>query len=186
MSEEHFTYVETMTDTLEEYVLSNQLYWKMTGVQYAGTIGGTLLRLRQLTAQPDSNTQRLTNVSTVFAERTEQWMSQVEKLVQREVKTRTNNFRNYLDDMVKNTSLVTEYPNRVIDRVVLEELKIFRAEAVSSQARQTLTVVDSRLKLMSESSSFVWDDSFRDAFPEAPYWMLYVQPTQARIESLIV
>lgn len=184
MSEDDLQYVEAMAKTLDDYVRSDQLFWKMAGVSMAGTIGGALLRFRRLggiATQP----ARLENAEVMFSQKAEQWIVQVEGRVVRELKMRIDNFGSYLDDCIQNSSLCSDYPSRVIHRVAIEELLLFKPKVAPEASLQKLRLVDERLKSISEAVPFVWSGALEGAFPQDPFWMLYLQPSPERIDALV-
>jgi hypothetical protein len=68
-----------------------------------------------------------------------------------------------------------EYPFEIRNRQRIEEiLKELGSDA--ADVKQQVQAVDQRIRSLTHSSGFVWDERLQSAFPNQPYWYLYTTP----------
>jgi len=170
-AEKDKAYVEASIPELEDYLLSDELYWPVTARGYTLprlTIGGILLAKARLEArgeQIDSLTAQLDEVRS-------KWRVAWETKAGREVQTRMRLWLNYLSDYRNNPeSNADAYPHEVRYRVMLHLL--MNELSASPSEQKELVQLDSLLRVNLISSDFIWETELQAGFPRKVYWYLY-------------
>jgi hypothetical protein len=176
---------ETMAQELEDYIIKDDLYRTISastpeGEQRLQMTGGDLLsRLHRLQAQrdqltPDQQT-RLAAVqkavdTTIYSLRT-----RFHERLQRETKARLDALNWYLSDLATDrTRARTEYPFEIRNRERIEGIVQELGADLSSDLSQNLSKIDQRIRTVTATSGFIWDERLKSAYPQNPYWYLYV------------
>lgn len=179
--------VQSMADELEPYLLSNEVYWQLSGRVSAGrralprlTIGGLRLALARLEAVEVRLTpeQRaiLRDARTRWQAARAKWAAAVERKAERELNSRLGLWRNFLEDCRDaRRQCAQEYPHQASMRVMIEWL--------SDEARQPtagkLQQLDARLRACFVSGPFIWASELEASFPAGRFWFLYGGISQA-------
>jgi hypothetical protein len=174
-------YLKAGLSQLEDYLLSNQLYWTLGASHPPGepiypqlTIGTLLLAIKRLQtrAGEGSGTEYFDELSELNKiER--QWNSAWIQKATREVHARMNLWRNYLDDYrISPADNYDRYAFEVSRRVVLELLQPYIDEA-SNKNNQLLTNLDAVLRINFMPGNFIWEKDIKQGFPRNNYWYLY-------------
>jgi len=170
-AEKDKTYVEAGIPELEDYLLSDELYWPITARGFTLprlTIGGILLakaRLEARNEQIDSMTARLEVVRS-------KWRAAWEAKAGREVQARMRLWGNYLSDYRQNPEGHADaYPHEVRYRVMLH-LLINELSAPPPEQKE-LVQLDSLLRVNLISSGFIWETELQAGFSRGVYWYLY-------------
>lgn len=176
-------YLQSGLDELESYLLSDELFWPVTGRppgKYTSffklTLGNLLLstqRLgayaqgRHLSAQENAEYTRLrTQVDTMQ----QKWQSAWRKKADLEYPSRFNQWVHTLGELKKEREKnAPYYPNEIRTRVLLDLLAPF---TIQSQ-RYEIEPLDAALKQMLRPAPFLWGEELAAGFPEATYWYLY-------------
>jgi len=180
------TYLRAAQHELENYLLSDELFWPM-GVSASAdqpsyprlTLGNLLLaqaRLRALekgghtTPAQRSELQRL---ERAIGATQSSWQVAWEGKATREFKSRFHQWANYLSEVEEAPERHgSYYPSEVRWRVLLELLR----DQVGREAPEEvglLPAADGRLRAVFASGDFVWDQALTAGFPESAYWYLY-------------
>lgn len=173
-------FARAMASGLKPYLLSDVLYWNLTGFSRLGTIGSLLLHLRKLDAL-DLSAQQIAQKNEIqvrTAQSLGKWRVQVEEKTTCEVQTRLDEWRSFLSECeIAPENCAPEYPVKVEHRTIIELLKPY---IVSAFAKETLPKLlqraDQRLKVISMRARFVWEESLKPSFPQQDFWWLYVLP----------
>lgn len=176
-------YVEQMSDTLDKYLVTDGMYWKLSQVPFAGTIGGTLLRRKRLRAT-DAFPEQLKQANTTFETKADELKSQFDDKLQREINLRLNNTAQFIQDCIANPLLCGDYPVWVKERVILELILVDYPNAATAAQIERSKQVDQQLRAISSLSGFRWEAQYEQAFKKERYWMLYIQPDPERIAAL--
>ena len=161
---------------LEAYLLSNELFWPLSGGQQLPrlTVGGMLLaglRLRARTTEAGEQAT-LDKLGLQLGEVRTRWRSAWERKAAREVHTSFTLWRNYLDDYRQSPELrAEEYSSQVQERVVLHLLG--RELSPQPEELNVLPGLDRTLKGFLLPGGFVWEPDLAAAFPAGEYWFLY-------------
>jgi len=179
-----FEYLDYALDELENYLLSDELFWPVTVRPSGGgsflklTLGNLLLSLkklealsavRQLTPAQESELRR---IQTAFEAVQRKWQVAWEAKAGREFKSRFDQWGNLLSDIKKDFERqAAYYPHEVRLRVLLELLQP-HTETNDIDGYE-LAPMDAFLRGMLKRDAFLWDPALKPGFPEDVYWFLY-------------
>lgn len=169
-------YFQNGVQELEDYLLSKELFWPLSGGKDLPrlTPGGLLLsrvRLRARATAP-MDVAVLTKMELALEEVRSKWITAWERKAGQEVHTRAALWRNYLSDYQRSPDqYASAYPGEVHVRVMLhllkEEFKNLPADFV------VVDGLDQLVKAAWLPGAFVWEKDLARGFPEAGYWFLY-------------
>jgi len=175
--------LETAVGELESYLLSAEIFWRMSGP--AGlpnlTLGGLELARRALLAaidklDPAARRRALTAIEQIDAFR-RQSPAAWERKAAGELKVRLNQWRAYLDDLAERPGesdrFAQEVRTRAMATYLLEEA-VHQPEA--AELRMTLEALDARLRGSFSAGPFIWDPSLEPTYPAEGYWFLHGRP----------
>lgn len=183
--ENDLAFLQASTPVLEEYLLSDLLYYPVTGLrgrQLTGdttrlTLGNLLLSqkrlscvvlLAEVSSQSSGLTQQINQIKG-------QWRSRWDLKIQQEIPNRIMLWKNYLSEWGDRSELRSgDYPYNVRLRVILE-LLFKETDQLLVQEKALLRSLDQSLKGKGVPGKFVWDESFTAGFPSEEYWFLYMQ-----------
>jgi len=183
--ENDLAFLQASTPVLEEYLLSDLLYYPVTGLrgrQLSGdttrlTLGNLLLsqkRLSSVTLPADTSAQ-FSDLSRQITQIQSQWRSRWNIKIQQEIPNRLMLWKNYLSDWGEGSkSRSGDYPYNVRLRVILE-LLLKETDELLVQEKAALRSLDQRLKGKGMPGTFVWDETFTPGFPSDKFWYLYMQ-----------
>lgn len=174
-------YLKAGVSELEDYLLSNQLYWTLGATPPSGTpvypqltIGTLLLVNTRLQARAGARSgsvylDELNDLEVI--ER--QWKSAWSQKATREFDARLNLWRNYLDDYHNSREdNYDRYAHEVSRRVVMNLLKPYLDKS-STLNYQVLTKLDAILRINFIPGTFIWGKDIEQGFPSVNYWYLY-------------
>jgi len=164
-------YLEAGIPELEDYLLSDELYWPISTRGFdlpRLTVGGILLAKARLEAR-DERIESL--VSQLDAVRS-RWQVAWETKAGRGVQARMRLWSNYLSDYRHNPEGHADaYPHEVSYRVMLH---LLLAELPTSPPEQKeLSQLDSLLRANLNLGDFIWEADLQTGFPREVYWYLY-------------
>lgn len=178
---------EAMTKELEDYLVNNELYRTVVvrtsdGDQRLQMTGGDLLtRLHRLQATrdlltPDQQTRldatRKTVEATIYSLRT-----RFHERLQREMKARLDALNWYLGELAQDPVRARpEFPFEMRNRQRIEEILQELGSDLTPELKNSLNEIDHRIRMLTRSGGFIWDEQLKSAFPSHPYWYLYVMP----------
>jgi hypothetical protein len=174
--EQNFSFIQAGLEELEEYLLSDVLFWSLPGAarRQRLTPGSLLLAMRSLDGGNapgvrSADVERLTAGLQVLLDRQRSaWQSKC----RREVHARLELWKNYLDDYrLSPEDHADLYPEQVRWRVLLQLL----ADQVELRPDEDviLAELDNIVKLSWLPGEFLWEPGMAGAFPEPEYWFLY-------------
>lgn len=163
-------YIESGIPELEDYLLSNELYWPITARGYdlpRLTIGGILLAKTCLETGGEQVESFVTQIDAVRS----RWQVAWETKAGREFQARLRLWSNYLADYRQNPEgHVDAFPQEVSNRVMAH---LLIAELPKPQAEEELSQIDNVLRANFLSGDFIWDTNLQAGFPSNVYWYLY-------------
>lgn len=175
-------YLKSAIDVLEEYLLSDEIYWATGSSPPLGdppypqlTLGGVLLAQARLKARQDAGKmvpeldRLVLRLDTIFSK----WKVAWNKKASREYISRLNLWRDFLEELRTNPEdNYDRYSYEVTRRVMLHLLEPF-AVHISVHEKELLTGLDKLLEAMFASDGFIWEESIEPGFSRADYWYLY-------------
>ena len=162
-------YFQEGIESLEAYLLSNELFWPLKANQPRLTVGGMLLASQRLKARLSFGEwgSRLEQIDRVRLK----WRSAWERKAGREVHARFDLWRNFLDDVRRSEADADRYSQQVEYRVMLQLLRDKLTVPVPDL--DALDALDQLLHTIWLRGDFVWDADLQSVFPESEFWFLY-------------
>ncbi|MHC1785325.1 MAG: hypothetical protein AB9891_21690 [Anaerolineaceae bacterium] len=175
-------FIETACQSLNDYLLSDLLYWPMDDQPASGGISASRATLgllylvvehiRSRTLNTDQ-AEKLALAQVEIEKVHRKWKVAWEKKVAAEFKTRLKAWRNFLTEVRSDgKELTARYRTEVRNRVILQLLLL---DLAADETGQVLALynVDELLKSKLEEGVFVWDADLQPVFPEEKFWFLY-------------
>lgn len=179
--------VEAMVQHLEDYIIREDLYQTVfaatpRGDQSLQMTGGDLLtrlyRLQHL--QDELSTEQSVRVETLRSTAEATFKSLRTRFHDRlkvELKSRLNSISWFLDECAGDAQRRrVEYPFEIRNRQRIEEILKRIGDDLDETLLNHLRSIDKRIRSATQAGEFVWDPKLKAAFPNAPYWYLYVSP----------
>lgn len=180
-------YLEAAQDVYASYILSQEIYWSLGKSAPAGqppypqlTLGSVLLARKRLDALTLSGVDlsRYEQVKRKLELVEQKWRTAFENKARREIPSRVNLWRNYLDDYCQNpANHQNRYPYEVQRRVMLDLLSIAAGE-VPKEIDELISSMDTLLKSKFVPGEFVWETELKRGFPVDRFWYLYGNPQE--------
>lgn len=161
-------FVKEALPQLQEYLLSNELFWPLSGSLPRLTPGALLLALARLGVSEPSIGQNLgAQVETIRA----RWQTAWNTKAAREISNRIRLWSQYLADYHSAPDQNQDsYRTEVRGRVILE---LLLADVPGAPERSALAELDSALKAHFVTGKFLWDSELEVIFPAKAFWFLY-------------
>lgn len=170
-AEKDLAYIKAGIPELEDYLLSDELYWPISTRGYdlpRMTIGSLLLALTSLTARGEWIESLMMQFDAVRSK----WKVAWETKAGREFQSRIGLWGNYLRDYRHNPEGQADlYPNEVRNRVILQILQAELPQELPE--RESLLSFDSMLRGSLIPADFIWEPSLQAGFPREQFWFLY-------------
>jgi hypothetical protein len=166
--EEDLRFLKEAVPQLQEYLLSNEMYWPLSGSLPRLTPGSLLLALARLRLNPQVDIQRLAaQVGTVRVK----WRAAWEKKAARELANRLRLWSQFISDYLDAPDQSLEsYQAEVRVRTILQ---LLLPEIPDVPEKQALADLDGVLKARLIPGEFVWDPPLQPIFPKNDFWFLY-------------
>ncbi len=165
------SFFEAGIPELRDYLLSEQLYWKLSSSASLPmlTVGGLLLARKRLESAGPRDLEALdAEMHRLHAG----WPAAWERKIRHELRARTGLWHTFLADYRHSPEEhAGEYPRQVSWRVMIH-LLLQELEALPPEA-EALTELDRILRFSFIPGGFVWDASLQPLFPRDPYWFLH-------------
>ncbi len=163
---------------LEEYILSDQLFWPLdTGERL--TLGSLLLALHRFPAYAKSPEEKqiLNDAYNQIVTLRGKWRTNWSNKATLEFHSRLRQWELALRELFseeQNRPVI--YSQEVTLRVILT---LLQSELLQSDipAYERLAVLDKQLRAASHQTDFIWDSALKDQFPKDKFWFLYCTPT---------
>ncbi len=170
-AEKDRAYLEAGIPELEDYLLSDELFWPITARSYdlpRLTIGGLLLSKTRLQARGERIEALLTDLEAVRSK----WLVAWETKAGREFQSRFGLWGNYLSDYRQNPEGHADaYPHEVRNRAILQLLQPELPKELPE--REALSPLDSLVRVNLLAGDFIWEPDIQSGFPREEYWFLY-------------
>lgn len=182
-----------MVDGLDRYIRGNDIYGRVgSGGIFSMsqmpslTLGALLMRLRRLQALRDTlNPQQQAELDQLLAanEKTRnEWREHYHSKLEREAISRLKAMSTFFEEIRDNPKLAaTSYQPEALRRTIAQVLRdTMQAEGMPvDKVDGEMGAVDSRLRRWFNKGKFIWSEALEPAYPEQPYWWLYVEPKPA-------
>lgn len=175
-------YIKAGIDQLEDYLLSDLLYWPAGARAAAGfppypqlTLGNLLLFLHQAMAltRDAQDARRLAQYRSDLDAIHTRWSMHWQKKARVEVQARLKLWRDFLQDYRKDPEgNYDRYAYEVTRRVMLEWLPSEAGNA-STPEDELLKSLDGILKGLLVRGEFIWEAELQSEFPIDVFWYLY-------------
>jgi hypothetical protein len=175
-------YVQAGLEVLEDYLLSDEVFWPLSINPPEGepdyprlTLGGLLLSRARLAGYPKLPTQiaQVDQIISKMEQIRSKWRVAWEKKATHNFGVRLRMWRDYIEEYQNSPQENTDrYSYEVRLRVML---KLLKSEGGGQQQAQVdlLSGLDGYLKSVLVSSAFIWEPELQIGFPAHEYWYLY-------------
>jgi hypothetical protein len=180
--ENDLRYLQAGLDVMEDYLLSDEVFWPLNTNPPEGamayprlTLGGMLLAKERLAAYPTTDPQELLRQQVIsnLDQIRSKWRVAWEKKAGRSFSVRLRMWRDYIEEYRNNLQEnASRYSYEVRLRVMLR-LLISESEKQSQAEVDLLSGLDSYLKSVLEMDGFIWEIELQAGFPTNVYWYLY-------------
>ncbi len=174
------TYLAAAQNTLEDFLLSPEIFWPLSGGHTGHlpqlSLGGLLLAQERARAHHKTGAQQAAFSAAqhaIHAART-RWRVAWERKAQREFESRLRQWANYLNEYRENPAgQAAYYPYEVRLRAMLDLLHEECAANLPPHLDEMYAGLNTLLQAVFVSGDFVWDTALRDGMPKSRYWYLY-------------
>ena len=176
-------YLQIGVEEIEDYLLSEELFWPVSGRPSSGrpfflkmTIGNLLLsehNLATLLSQrllSSSEEHQFLGMQRQFEVVRSKWQVAWSGKASREYQSRFNQWMRTLEELRGDRyQNAPYYPNEVRVRVLLDLL----ADHIPAESRMDLAPFDATLRRVFKTGDFIWEEALTPGFPQERYWYLY-------------
>jgi hypothetical protein len=153
---------------LQDYLLSNEMYWPLSGSLPRLTPGSVLLILARISVLQPNEAQRLRG--QFEAVRTK-WESAWNKKVAREITNRLRLWSQFVSDYKNSPEQNADsYPNEARGRAILQ---LLLNELTDAPEKLVLGQLDSVISARLVPDVFLWEAELQTVFPAKEFWFLY-------------
>jgi hypothetical protein len=175
-------YMQAAVNQLEDYLLSEVLFWPIGVRPPTGTpsypkltLGGLLLARARAKAMLNSapDIQKFEQLDTDMNRARTKWIVNWAKKAVREFQARLTLWGNYIEDYrMDPDSQYDRYAYEVSRRVQLELLG-HESSSIPTSAFDLLKNLDFFLQTNFVTGQFIWENNLKSGFPADPFWYLY-------------
>ena len=154
--------------SLQDYLLSNELYWPLSGTLPRLTPGSLLLTLAFLSITEPVEAEKYHGQVDLVRSR---WRTAWDKKISREFSNRMRLWSQYVSDQIKHPEQNMEsFKVQVRGRVILQ---LLMDDFTDIALINELSNWDDLVKQKFIPGKFLWDSNFEILFPVEVYWFLY-------------
>jgi hypothetical protein len=175
-------YLQAGVADLENYLLSNEVFWPVDIRPPAGepgypqlTLGGLLLARQRLTSytMPSKQDARFKEITAEMDNLRSRWRVAWEKKAAHSFSVRIKMWRDYIEEYRQQPQdNADRYPYEVRLRTMLTLLKPDLGTQAAAEV-DLLSILDNFLDTVIIVGSFIWEPELEPGFPENDYWYLY-------------
>lgn len=175
-------YLEAGIKLLEDYLLSNEVYWSLGISPPRGepsypplTLSGMELALLRVRAQPlnDNQQAQVARIAEQLDAARSRWRTAWGKKASDEFRARLTLWRNFLDEYRQDADANFDRYAYEVTRLVQLQLLEPDADILSPAETEMLNGMDKFLRAAFVPGNFVWDPVLQNSFPADPFWYLY-------------
>ncbi|MEL7591451.1 MAG: hypothetical protein AAGU17_09215 [Anaerolineaceae bacterium] len=172
--EEDRKYLTRSIEELAQYLSSDVLLWRMTGIQNALCPGNVLLALHRLSIERTNDIFVSTSsIKGLIEKRQSAW----DKKVKRELPMRVNQWHELVEDFFRNKLIDGSYSYNIRSRVILN-LLMRESRFLDQELQSKIEHSDEILIKLARPGDFVWDRELLTVFPQAEYPYLYYEQAE--------
>lgn len=182
----NLTLLSEMMGEFEEFLLSEELFWPLQKKSHEkipfpqlslGALQLTLDELHVLRSSMDAHHEmRFQKLLSEYERFYRSRRAAIEKKAARELTTRTNLWRAYLQDVEDDPTTLEEYTNQVRNRVLMSKLGAISTHAGSSVEVNRFATLDAEILVNATPVDFIWDERLKPLYPVEEYPYLYMKP----------
>ena len=155
---------------LQDYLLSNELYWPLSGSLPRLTPGSLLLELKRVQTAGLAPAELPGLQRQVEAIRAK-WRTAWEKKAAREVTNRTRLWSQFLSDFAHDPEKnLDSYRSEARGRAILQ---LLLAEQPDSPEKSAIVDLDILLKSRVKPGRFLWEPELQSVFPQTDFWFFF-------------
>ena len=155
---------------LHDYLLSNELYWPLSGSLPRLTPGALLLELARLETAGTAPSE-FPGLQRQFENLHDKWRTAWQKKAAREVSNRARLWSQFLSDFAADPDKNAEsYRSEARGRAILQMLL---TEQPDLPEKAALVELDAALRPRLKPGAFLWEPELEPAFPKSDFWFLY-------------
>jgi hypothetical protein len=178
--------LKEMMEEFEAHILSKELFWPLRKNSYNNipfprlSIGALLLTLDELEAllpemdPPEEHAYR--EQLNSYERFSQQFRVAIENKTARELITRTNLWRGFLQDLEEDPESADEYVRQVRNRVLMKKLGVLTSMDQAESEADTLRGLDEWMLLDALPVEFIWDKRLEPIYPIEEFPFLYLKP----------
>ena len=166
-------FLVAVAESLPDYLLSNVLFWPVSGFSQPLTPGNLLFAFKKVAFNSGQDPDHLDDPTLIQIEKIKTqyrsaWISKVDQ----EIRSRLNQWKNTLADISQGdpNALGISAAGRL--RTLLTLLMNEDPRLLSAFSTEC-SVLDSRFRMHTVDAEFIWDAKLAPAFPKEEYWFLY-------------
>ncbi|MGH2521977.1 MAG: hypothetical protein ACRDH2_05680 [Anaerolineales bacterium] len=173
--------LKKMADELNEYLLSEVLFWQLTPSPSSfpklslGLMLLTRARLQGADALLDAGQRAERDQTERQIETTlGKWQVAAENKAEKELRSRLNLWQRFLDECRQDgESCADNYPHEVTQRAIISLLLNEFPRLIDTPEAKRLTPLDTLVRGRLTGDEFIWPAELQSGFPEAEFWYLY-------------
>jgi hypothetical protein len=180
-------FLKTAVPELQEYILSNELYWTLRPVQRAPggvqvpqlSIGNLQLSQARLAARSLSSSEQaeLSDLQRSIEAVRSEWRANWGRKADQEFQSRLNLWQQYLRELRDDAKpSAVFYAREVRNRAILQLLQTEMSGA--GPENEQLRMLDGILRGVGRPGPFVWELELAGGFGQAAFWFLYLDVTK--------
>ena len=182
--EHNLILVRAMLEDVEDYLLSNELFWPLDPSTLRElpahprlTPGVLVLALEELNTQSVQMTPgqqaEYQKLNLQMQRVTRKWPEAIGRKAAREMNSRLNLWRVYINDLFDKVERPDNYVYEVRHRVIFERNREFATrQSETKEIIQAIRPIDASLQSFFTRREFIWDPRLRAAYPQKSYWFL--------------
>jgi hypothetical protein len=181
IAEYELGYLNAALTVLDDYLLSEDVYWSLAATPPSGfssypnlTLGTMLLMLRKLEARvliPDQKAE-MERIEGQINRSQSQWKSAWEKKAGREFPARLTLWRNFMEEYRHDPENNADRYAYEVNRRVMLALLDLTAEPQAAEL-ELLGGLDRILRTVLVPGEFIWEEELARGFPAESFWYLY-------------
>jgi hypothetical protein len=180
--------VRVMLEDVEEYLLSNELFWpldpsalrdfpappRLTPGTFVLTLDELKVQSEEMNAKQQAEFQKMKFQMQRILQK---WPEAIGRKAAREMQSRLNLWKAYVNDLLEKTDRPDNYAYEVRHRVIFERNRqLADRQPETHEIVEAIRSIDAALQSIFTQHEFIWDTRLCAAYPQESYWFLYGVP----------